>query len=407
MNPTKVLIPVGENELKGTNGRLLYIARAMAIKGVQADVLTYSPSVYEFSVEISKGNQAINTALIAPNPMHLDHIASLVNTFIKLTYDMYIPGTDMKLYKVTAFDDFRGHVATFTYPEIDLTPYTAVMLPIPSTEVPPLTDCDIFYSTVCFYAKEQGVPIVGIQMFPAIQTPPIFIKAVDYIVIKYEWEKEYLREYGFDMSKTFVLDYAQEAYFIDTIEDKYMDSLLNPSIYIPKEELVILLINHPRLRFCVKESLEAINELDMPKTVFFMKRKFVIRELSEDDIISDFYMNDIKKIKGRSFVMEPDSKGDLIMLCDVIISPAYLTTLGFASEYGKLSIVYNPIYEKKDFQTDVTFVDNKDSLKAALTECYNRKQARVSFSDIVRKLVQCRKKTAPAVKGLATPGCIE
>ncbi|MEO5361130.1 MAG: hypothetical protein H7843_11900 [Nitrospirota bacterium] len=388
----KVLIPVGENELKGTNGRLLYMARAMAMKGIAVDVLTYSRSVYDFSVELNKGITAVRTNLISPNPIHIDHIASLVNTFIKLTYDMYIPGTDMKLYKVTAFDDFRGHVATFTYPGMDITSYDAVMLPIPSTEVPPLADCDIFYSTMCFYAKEQGVPVVGIQMFPAIQTPPIFLRTIDYIVIKYEWEKDYLKEYGFDLSKAFILDYEQEAYYIDTIEDKYMDSLLNPSINLPKEELVILLINHPRLRFCVKEALEVINELTMPKTVFFMKRKFVIRELSEDDIINDFFMNDIKKIKGRSFIMEPDSKGDLIMLCDVLVSPAYLTTLGFASEYGKLSIVYNPIYEKKDFQRDVAFVSNKESLKTALSDCYKNKQAKMSFPDIVKEIIRARKK---------------
>ncbi|WP_420265937.1 hypothetical protein [Candidatus Magnetominusculus dajiuhuensis] len=391
----KVVIPVGENELKGTNGRLLYMARAMAMKGIAVDVLTYSRSVYDFSVELHKGYPAVKTNIISPNPIALDHIASLVNTFIKLTYDMYIPGTDMKLYKVTAFDDFRGHVATFTYPGIDLTSYTAVMLPIPSTEVPPLPDCDIFYSTMCFYAKEQGVPIVGVQMFPAIQTPPIFLRTINYIIIKYEWEKEYLKEYGFDLLHAFILNYEQEAYYIDTIEDKYMDSLLNPSIHLPKEELVILLINHPRLRFCVKEALEAINELDMPKTVFFMKRKFVIRELSEDDIINDFFMNDIKKIKGRSFIMEPDSKGDLIMLCDVIISPAYLTTLGFASEYGKLSIVYNPIYEKKDFQRDVAFVNNKEALKTALNECYKKKQAKLSFADIVKGIVHDQKKMVP------------
>ncbi|KWT84069.1 hypothetical protein [Candidatus Magnetominusculus xianensis] len=388
----KVLIPVGENELKGTNGRLLYMARAMAMKGIVVDVLTYSRSVYDFSVELNKGITAVRNNLISPNPIHIDHIASLVNTFIKLTYDMYIPGTDIKLYKVTAFDDFRGHVATFTYPGMDITSYDAVMLPIPSTEVPPLADCDIFYSTMCFYAKEQGVPVVGIQMFPAIQTPPIFLRVIDYIVIKYEWEKEYLKEYGFDLSKAFILDYEQEAYYIDTIEDKYMDSLLNPSINLPKEELVILLINHPRLRFCVKEALEVINELTMPKTVFFMKRKFVIRELSEDDIINDFFMTDIKKIKGRSFIMEPDSKGDLIMLCDVLISPAYLTTLGFASEYGKLSIVYNPVYEKKDFQRDVAFVNNKESLKTALSGCYKNKQAKMSFPDIVKGIIRDRKK---------------
>ncbi|KJU82426.1 hypothetical protein MBAV_005381 [Candidatus Magnetobacterium bavaricum] len=236
---------------------------------------------------------------------------------------------------------------------------------------------------MCFYAKDKKVPIIGLQVFPVIQTPPIFLTVVDYLVIKEEYEREFLKGYGFDQDRVFVLNYDRDAYFINTVEDKYLDFLLNPIVEVPKEELSILVINHPRLRFCIREIIEVVGALNIPKTLFLLKRKFVIRELSEDDIIRDLFMDDIKKVKGRSFIMESDAKSNLLMISDIIISPSYLSTLGFASNYNKLSIVYNPLNDKDVFQKGVTFIRDKETLKKAVMKVYEEKKTIVSLSDIV------------------------
>ncbi|MBF0463644.1 MAG: hypothetical protein HQK88_04705 [Nitrospirae bacterium] len=387
MAAPKVLLPVGETELQATSGRLLHIAKSLALEGISVDVMTYSESVAEFSNGLFKEMKEVRTVRIESEPTHYHHITSLVNTFIKLTYDIYLPETDLKFYKLTAFDDFRGHIANFTYPETDFSTYDAVIFPIPSNEIPPLPDADIFYSTICFYAKENKIPLIGIQLYPVVQTPPIYYCAMDYIILKHDWEKEMLKEFAFDLNKAFVVTYGHEGYFFSTIEDKYLDSLLNPGLHIPKQELSIMLINHPRLRFCVSEALDVLNELDIPKTVFFLKRKFVIRELTEDDVINSYFMPKIKKLKGRVFLMEPDSKGSLLMLSDVIISPAYLTTLGFAAGYGKLAIVYNPLVDKKLADPNAVFIENKELLKSAILKYYAQKKALTSIPDIVRTVI--------------------
>ncbi|MEO5355821.1 MAG: hypothetical protein H7844_00805 [Nitrospirae bacterium YQR-1] len=390
MTAPKVLLPIGETELQATSGRLLHIAKTLALEGISVDVITYSESIKEFSLELFKEMKAVTTIRIESEPTHYHHVTSLVNTFIKLTYEIYLPETELKFYKMTAFDDFRGHIANFTYPEIDFVPYSAVIFPIPSNEIPPLPDADIFYSTICFYARENKVPIVGIQLYPVVQTPPIYYSAMDYLILKHDWERDMLKEFAYDLNKVFVVTYNHEGYFFSTIEDKYLDTLLNPGIYIPKHELSIMLINHPRLRFCVSDALDVINELNVPTTVFFLKRKFVIRELTEDNIINDYYMPKIKKLKGRAYMMEPDSKGTLLMLSDVIISPAYLTTLGFAAGYGKLAVVYNPLVDKKLADPNATFIENKIELKAAILKHYEEKKSLISMPDIIKRVIRER-----------------
>ncbi|MBF0316721.1 MAG: hypothetical protein HQL04_00975 [Nitrospirae bacterium] len=380
---SRLLIPLGEGEMQSTNGRLVFVAKALASRGHTIDIITYSKSVFNFVGDVLKDHKAIRAIHVGSQPLNYYHIPSLVNTFIKLTYDMCLPQTDLKLYKVTAFDDFRGHISSFTYPAIDLSGYDMVLLPIPSIEIPPLNDCDIFYSTVCFYAKDKKIPIIGLQVFPVIQTPPIFLTVVDYLVIKEDYEREFLNGYGFDQERAFVLNYDRDAYLVNTVEDKYLDFLLDPVVEVSKEELAILVINHPRLRFCIREIIEVVGALNIPKTLFLLKRKFVIRELSEDDIIRDLFMDDIRKVKGRSFIMDSDAKSNLLMISDIIISPSYLSTLGFASNYNKLSIVYNPLNDKDVSQRGVTFISDKETLKKTVMQAYERKRAIVSLSDIV------------------------
>jgi hypothetical protein len=379
----RILLPASENELQATGGRLLYIARSLLLNGHQVDVMTYSPSVFNYAKDLYKNTPGMRAILTGAKSMNFEHVTSMVNTYIKLTYNLMLPQTDLKLYKVTAFDDFRGHLVNFSYPDIDLTPYQMVILPLPSLEMPPLADNDIFITTVCFHARGKKIPIIGIHVFPVTQTAPIYLKTIDYVIIKKEWETRYLEEYGFDLKRTYTLTYGPDEYFTSPIEDRYQDSVLNPPVYIPKEELAVMIINHPRLRFCVKEILEVVGPLEIPKTVFFQKRKFVIRELSEEDLIDEMYSSDIKKIKGRHMMVESDNKGNVLLNADVIISPSYLSTLEFTSRYGKLPIVYNPLIEKHSLQPGVTYVRSKGELRNTLISAYENKKRQVSVLDVV------------------------
>lgn len=382
----KVLFVLGDNELQATNGRLVYIARSLADRGYQVDIMGCTETVATYVSGIYKDNASVRVILAGSQMLPIEHTVSLVNTYVKLCYDMVIPHTDLKFYKVTAFDDFRGHLADFIFPGIDVTPYRAVLLPLPSVESPPLPETDIFLSTLCFHAKEKGIPLVGVQLFPLAQTPPVIMRSLDYLIVKDKRELLRLDEYRVDREKTFLLNYDKEVYYLDTTDDRYRDFTLESSISIPKNELAVLLINHHRLRFCVKEVLEVMGSLDIPRTLFFMKRKFVVRELTEEDVFKEFYLDDIKSFKFRTYVLDPDNKGAFIMLCDAIVSPAHLSTLDFAAEYGKLAVIYNPLSEENVHNEDIVCVNGKESLKKALLDLYARKQSCLGYADIFDRI---------------------
>ncbi len=382
----RILLPIGDNDLKATNGRLLHIARVLGQDGFHVEVMTYSREVFAFAGKQLKGSVNVTLTVTRSQGFPVQHRPALIETFIKLMNHVKIPGSDLEIFKITAFDDFSGHIVDFSFPDIDITLYSSILMPLPTTDGPPPPIADIFYSTICFLAKSENIPIVGLQLYPVVQIPPLHIKTIDYIIIKAEWEIKVLEEQNFDLNRIFVLSHEKDNYLISTIEDSYLNLVYKADISISKKEIAILIINHHKLRFCIKDVLDVVGPLDVPKTVFFLKRKFVVRELNEDDIINELFMDSIKAVKGRSFLMEPDTKGNLIMMSDIIISPTYLSTLEFASKYDKLSLVYNPLYEKMDDKRGVEFVNNKESLRKRIMDYYRYKLSLTSFSDIAGEL---------------------
>jgi hypothetical protein len=384
----RALLIIGDNEMRGTNGRILRIAASLAAAGRGVDIMTESRDVHAQAVQEFKGFKGISVILAEPRNVSIEHGIALVNSFVKLTYDKFLPLTDLKLYKVTAFDDFRGHAVNFTFSDIDVSRYACVFMPLPSEEGPPSMECDIFYSTVCFFAKEKGVPVVGLEVFPMMQTPLIYLKVADYIVARSEDSRMFLESYGYPSNKILLMDCHREAYYIETIEDNYKNMLLEPGVKTGSGEFTVLVYNHHRLRICVKEILDVLDSMKLPMTVFFMKRRYVVRDVSEDDVIRDFYLDDIDRLNVtcRASIEEPDARGSLIMQSDVIISPSFLTTLEFASRYNKLSIVYNPLYRKLVLQKGVVFINDRVTLEKTLRDAYAQKTAQITFAEVADRV---------------------
>jgi len=131
-----------------------------------------------------------------------------------------------------------------------------------------------------------------------------------------------------------------------------------------------------------------LDSMKLPMTVFFMKRRYVVRDISEDDVIREFYLDDIDRLNVtcRASIEEPDARGSLIMQSDVIISPSFLTTLEFASRYDRLSIVYNPLYRKLALQKGVVFINDRVTLEKTLRDAYARKTAQITFPEVADRV---------------------
>src|SRR5208283_3104805 len=109
----------------------------------------------------------------------------------------------------------------------------------------------------------------------------------------------------------------------------------NSQIVVNRSELGVVVFNHARFRPLLREVFRVLAESGIPVVLFLVKRNFVIREFTEDKIIEGVFFKDLKKIKGRFFMVEPSSVVPVVMISDVVLSPSYIAPVDFSAQNGK------------------------------------------------------------------------
>lgn len=385
----RILFPIGEKELASVQERLFHIPLRLAKAGFNVDIVTYKKDLYEKAESFFK--DAVNITLKLMKSMPLvwspQQRDDFVRIYIKHTFDLFIPETDMKYWKASAFDDFRGHIASHSFPGLG-TDYDLLLMPLPSFDEPPSAECDVFYSTLVFYAKEKGIPVAGLQIYPVIHTPMLYLKIIDYLIVKELFEKEYYKKYGTEEDRIFVLDAPDENYCICTIEDTYKNLMFDKQLSVEKDEVAILIVNHAKYRPQINEVLQILSRLNIKKAVFFYKRGYDVRELSEDQIVDEIIKPYLETVGGKYYIVQEGALVKLIMLCDVIIATTYIIPLTFAVRYNKSAVVYNPLKKAIAFEDGVSCLNDKKALMNVVTNQLLKKQGYNSISDIVRRVIK-------------------
>jgi hypothetical protein len=389
----KLLFPIDDNEFHACQGRLLHLVPILVADGYKVDILTPSDVVHAKAVETFKGNESVHVSLakqvLIPTPDSFKD--DLLKTFIKQTHGLFIPETDMKMYKLSAFDDFHGFILPFTYPDIDVSPYSLILMPVISKENMPSMTSDCFYSSVCFLAKENKVPLIGLQTQPQVHNAFLYAKLMDYIVVKEDWEREYLEQLGIEKERIFLLTDEREAYCLKSVEDPYMNAFVefmdNKDFEMGKKDFCVLVMNHPKFRPQTREVLSVLGQMDIPLVVFVVKFGYSVQELTEEDVIESVYGDVIKKMKCKVYFAGRDTKSKLFLLSDIMVSATYWEILSLAARYRKTSIVYNKIFRDLETGDGIIFMDDPKELKEMILKRYNEKKAGYScLSDLVGRL---------------------
>ncbi|MBF0558397.1 MAG: hypothetical protein HQL08_06415 [Nitrospirae bacterium] len=395
MTNKRLLFPIDRKEFDANQGRLLRLVRILSDDGYKVDIMTPNEEVRAKAAEAFKGSEKVDVLFVRPDVIALpgSFKDDLAKTFIRQTHNMTIPETDMKMYKLSALDDFFGYIVDDTYPDIDITPYDLVLMPVLSRDDFPQLGSDCFYSVICFLAKEKKVRLLGLQTRPAVQNVFLYAKIMDFIVVKEDWERKYLEQLGIEKERIFHLTDPVEAYCLKSIEDSYMNDLFefmaDKYINMDKRAFCIVIFNHPNYRSEIKEILSVIWQLDLPVVVILIKFGYNVRELEEQGVIELVYKDIIDKIKGGVFFVEANARNRLmfLLLSDMTISSSYQEMLGFAAGHKKTAVVYNSIF--RDMATDdgVVFMDRPDELKNMILKCFNEKKTGYNcLADIVGKL---------------------
>src|SRR5208283_2259014 len=214
MNVKRLLFAIDSIEFNANQGRLLHLVRILSDDGYKVDIITPSDEVRTKALKTFKGSERVDVIFAAPDVVSLPYSFrdDLVKTFISQTHNMLIPETDMKMYKLSALDDFVGYLAEDTYPDLNISSYDLVLMPVISGEDFPSSGSDCFYSAICFLAREKKIGLLGLQIRPAVQNAFLYAKIMDFIAVKEDWEREYHEQLGLEKERLFLLTDQREAY---------------------------------------------------------------------------------------------------------------------------------------------------------------------------------------------------
>lgn len=380
----RILFPIGHREIVATDKRIVNIPRFLACNDFDVDVMTYREDIYEIAENKLGMIEGVNIQLTIQEERFWTMVErdSFTKTFIKLNHDLEIPDFDLKYWKLVGFDDFLWNFAPMVFPKLQQK-YDAILFPIPSFNEPPALRCDVFFTNIIYHAKEFNIPIIGLQVYPVYDIPPIYPYILDEVVVKTRNEKEFYLDAGLDESHVHMVDEMRDTYSLSTIEDSYQQLSLSDDIVIDSEELSIVIINHSRNRQQLYEMINAISELKIPMTVFFCLLDYSVKELHEMDIYNDITKPLLTRAFDKFYTVEPGGIISALMISDVIISTIYMVPLEFANKNNKIGLVYNPLLDEIPQVDDIAIIANPEILQDRLMQCLEDKKQQRTIAKVL------------------------
>lgn len=380
-------MPISERDYLVTDRRFFYLIQTLS-RSFAVEVVTISKEVFDDITVRLGDNSTVTVTLLHSErlPLTLDFRTNLVKIFVQYTDGLFLPGTDLKLWKTAAFDDFWGHISTCSFPDLPSIDSDIILLPLMSYDDTPSEDMDVFYTTVVFKAREKGVTVVGYQLYPVFQGLKLMPLFIDAFLVKKEYEKKYYLDRGIPPERIYIITDEKDSYAVSSISDTYKDALYNAQIQTKKNEIAIVIYNHMKYRPEIRQIIKAIGNAKVPVVLSLVKRDYYVKDLHEDAIIKDFYFDDIKRLGCTFYLVETQSSVPITMISDVIISPTYISPVEFAARYGKKSFVYNPLYDAGYEVEGASFFNSAHELSSAIKRAYEEKQKTVSIADVLARL---------------------
>lgn len=381
---TRILFLLPDRDIGATDKRILYIITSLASANVDIDVLTPSTDAADLARERYQNLTNVNVKLIVSEDRFwtMQQRDGFAKQFIKLTHGIPIPESDMPYWEMVAYDDFLWNVSTNVFPKIE-EQYDLVLFPIPSVLLAPSNSGDVFNTHIIFHAKENNIPVIGLQVHPIYDVPHIYPYVLDYFAVKNELEKNYYLDQGIDNNKIFILDDPLERYCLCTVQDVYYDLVLNSSVKLAAEDIVIVIINHSKNRCQLLDAIDVVSKVRHKKVVIFNKLNYSVKSIHEDEIFEDLIKPDLDRKIGAVYMANEHALSESMMLADILITTDYMVQTCVAAEYGKLGVVYNPLIDDVPYVKHVAHAKTKQELAGLIEDQCQKKLQRMTLSKIV------------------------
>lgn len=383
----RILFTLPQRDIGATDKRILAVAASLASADVDIDVLTPNAEAADLARERYQGLTNVTVKLIVSEDRFwtMQQRDGFAKQFIKLTHGIPVPESDMPYWEMVAYDDFLWNVSTNVFPKIE-EQYDLIIFPVPSVLLAPSNVGDVFNTHIIFHARENSIPVLGIQVHPIYDIPHIYPYVIDYFAVKDELEKSYYLDQGIDNDKIFILDDPIERYCLCTVQDVYYDMVLSSSVKLAPEDIVIVIINHSKNRCQLLDAIDVVSKVKHKKVVIFNMLNYSVKSIHESEVFKDLVKPDLDQKIGVVYEANELALSESMMLADVLITTDYMVQTCVAAQYGKLGVVYNPLIDDFPYVKDVVHAKTKQELADLIENQCQQKLQRMTLSKIVEHI---------------------
>ena len=315
--------------------------------------------------------------------------------------DVKLPGLNIPFWKVSLLDDFVGSLETeFHQIPPDFHSFSAVITPFFSVSRPP--SFGGYYQFQLYKtAKENGIPVIGVEIQTIDKRYYYQNLFYDYYVVKRESSYGFLRELGIPENRIFLLKKKYSSILSDSdytfaanLKFLFDDLSLIPEVFSGKP--VITLIHRLSERFAFRELLRALSQLSadfIPVVVVHPDIHTI--SLREKEVLQQAYQDEIVKLPGRELLILETPRNNLSFLTlfsDVIISvsPHAVSDYPFKSDN---IFVFNPLYRHfvQYYPEIKNFFTEGKALISNIEKRISSDQSRCSFRSVISKIVKNHK----------------
>lgn len=390
----KVLVAVGDASLLYTESLIQGIPQRLADRGMDVQVwTTVDPPKDPLPFRIEKIEFPLKY-------VDIDARIQCVSDVIVETRDVFLPFSQLPLWKVLVMDDFVGSISLHgVFADRRLEADVAVL---PSCGV----DCDTreagaLFCWVYSLARRQGIPTVLLEVSPFGNKNDLSLFPCDFYLVKTDWAKDYLVRQGIATEEQVGVLRYEEAYLLQPGKDEYVEGFLRSEkqlrekLKIPygSKEIVIFVPHHIAFLWETRHILRSLSYLKVPFVVVSrVDSRVVRRALKENEIFVKSYKEELKNLPHLILTDEGVGLGLLIQLADVVVSPLASVVTEKAYATGKPTIIFQAGRGKDRQGDNLVWVDKPQEIPSLIALWHKEgRLSRMTVADAVLRVMEARK----------------